>query len=249
MHESFELEGGEPGRPTPLPVASEEGEGRDARFDRERLAMVCEPRGAIAEQFRALRNAIVALNPEGASRTLVLASAVAGEGKTVAAINLAAALAELPGMEVLIVDANLHEPALEDYLGLPRRQGLADVLQGDCPLDEAVRSTAIERVSIVGAGTLPPNPSRILGSERMRAVLNMLKQRSSYVLIDTPEALTISDASQMGAIADGILLVVRLDSTPRQLVEQANQQLASLGGNVLGTCLVGAVPQRRSKKE
>lgn len=207
---------------------------------REEIAMVTAPRGPIAEQFRALRNSIIALNPEGASRTVVVTSALRGEGKTVVTLNLAAALAELPGIQVLVVDANLHHPAVESYLGLQHRQGLADVLQGRCPLDLAVRASSIERVSVMSAGTLPPNPSQLLGSERMRSVLNMLKQHHSYVLIDTPEALEISDASLLGAMADGIVLAVRLGTTPRQFVEQTHNTLEALGGNVLGTCLTGA---------
>jgi capsular exopolysaccharide synthesis family protein len=216
------------------------GQDRGVPVTNEELVMLQAPRGAIAEQFRSLRNSIIALNPEGASRTIVLTSAMRGEGKSVSTLNLALAIAELPGIQVLVVDADLHHPQIEGYLGLPRRQGLADVLQGNRPLDLAIRPTSIERVSIIGAGTLPPNPSRLLGSERMKVVLNMLKQRNSYVLIDTPEVLKISDASLLGAIADGVLLVVRLDKTPRYWVEQAHNTLESLGGNVLGMCLTGA---------
>jgi capsular exopolysaccharide synthesis family protein len=216
------------------------GEDRRVPVTREEIAVLADPRGTVAEQFRSLRNSIIALNPEGASRSIVFTSAVRGEGKSVATLNLAAAMAELPGTQVLVVDADLHHPALEDYLGLQRRQGLADVLQGTCPLDLAVRQTSIERVAVMGAGTLPMNPSRLLGSERMKVVLNMLKQRSSYVLVDAPEALRISDASLLGAIADGIVLVVRLESTPRYFVEQTHNQLEALGGNVLGTLLTGA---------
>lgn len=214
--------------------------GEDARIpvEREEIAMIAAPRGKVAEQFRSLRNSIIALNPEGASRTVVLTSAVRGEGKTVATLNVAIAIAELQGTQVLVVDANLHQPQVEEYLGLPRRQGLADVLQGNCPLDLAIRPTSIERVSILGAGTLPPNPSRLLGSERMKIVLNMLKQRNSYVLIDTPEAMNISDASLLGAVTDGIVLVVRLESTPRYFVEQTHNTLEALGGNVLGVLLI-----------
>lgn len=220
------------------PAKPDEARNRPVR--REELAMVREPRGQIAEQFRALRNSIVALNPDGASRTVVLTSAVSGEGKTVATLNLALALAELPGNQVLVVDADLHHPAIEEYLELPRRQGLADVLAGTCALDASIRATSAEGVSVMGAGTLPENPTRLLGSDRMKVVLNQLKQRFSYVLIDTPEAMTISDASLIGGMADGILLVVRLGSTPRHYVEQTHNTLEALGGNVLGTCLTGA---------
>ncbi|MFT7487035.1 MAG: succinoglycan biosynthesis transport protein ExoP [Candidatus Paceibacteria bacterium] len=207
----------------------------------EEIRMISKPRGAIAEQFRNLRNSIIALNPDGASRTVVITSAVKGEGKSVATVNLALALAELPGNEVLVLEANMHDPSIEGFFGLERRAGLADVLRGRCALDAAVRRTVHSGVSLVGAGNLPDNPSRLLGSERTRVVLNKLKQRYSYVLIDTPEALSISDASLLGAIADGILLVVRLGSTPKSMVEQTNNQLEGLGGNVLGTCITGGV--------
>lgn len=215
-------------------------EARNIAVQREEIAVLNDPRGAIAEQFRALRNSIHALNPDGASHTLVVASAIRGEGKTVAALNLACAMAELPGMEVLVVDANLHHPQLEEYLSLPRRQGLTEVLSGTLSLDQAVRVTSVPGVSVMGAGRLPSNSSELLGSDRMRALLNQLRQRYSYVILDTPEAVNISDASLLGAIADGVLLVVRLGETPRHFVEQTHNALEALGGNVLGTCLVGA---------
>ncbi len=207
---------------------------------REEVSVVSHPRGQIAEQFRSLRNSIHALNTDSASHTLVMTSALRGEGKTVATVNLAAAMAELPGIEVLIVDADLHHPAVESLMSLPRRKGLTDVLSGVLPLDQAIRKTSLDRVSVMGAGYLPSNPSELLGSDRMRSLLNQLRQRYSYVLIDTPATMTFSDASLLGAIADGILMVVRLGETPRHYVEEAHNALEALGGNVLGLCLTGA---------
>lgn len=218
----------------------EPGEARSIPLRREEIAMVAAPRSQIAEQFRGLRNSITALNPDGASHTMVVTSALRGEGKTVASLNLAVAMAELPGTEVLVVDADLHHPALERFLELPRRQGLTEVLQGTLPLDQAIRPTSVPGLSIVGPGELPPNPSELLGSDRMRSVMNRLRQRYSYVILDTPEAISISDASLLGAMADGIVLVVRLGDTPRHYVEQAANQLEALGGNLLGTCLTHA---------
>jgi len=87
---------------------------------------------------------------------------------------------------------------------------------------------------------LPNNPSVVLGSDRMKSLLATLKRQYSWVLIDTPEASSISDASMLGALVDGIILVVRLGETPRHLVEQTHNTLESLGGNVLGTCLTNA---------
>ena len=203
----------------------------------EEIQMVFDPRGHVAEQFRSLRNSIIALNPDGAPRSVVITSAVTGEGKTVAAVNLAVAMAELPGNQILLVAGNLHSPAVDRYLGFEPHQGFADILRGRCALDAAIRPTCVPNLSAMGAGTLPENPSKLLGSERTRTVLNTLKQRFSYVLVDTPEALSISDASLLGAMADGIILVVKMGDTPKNLVEQASNQLETLGGNVLGTCL------------
>lgn len=238
----------DPSRTQPLQVADRE-EARKKPISREELVMATDPRGPLAEQFRTLRNSVTALNPEGASRTVVMTSARRGEGKTVATLNLGIAMAEMPGSQILVVDANLHSPSTEDYLEIPRRQGLADLLAGRIDLDQATRPTSIEGLSILGAGTQPRNPSELLASERMHTVLSMLKQRYRYVLIDTPEAMAISDASLLGAVADGIILVVRLGTTPRHYVEQTHQLLESLGGNVLGTCLTHSTAEARPSKE
>ncbi|QDV06417.1 Tyrosine-protein kinase YwqD [Planctomycetes bacterium Poly30] len=219
---------------------AEPDEARKTPIRREELSVHVDPRGQIAEQFRSLRNSVHAMNPDGASHTLVMTSALRGEGKTVGTLNLALALAELPGMQVLVLDADLHNPSIEGYLGLPRRQGLTEVLGGGLSIGAAIRQTSVNGVSVMGAGALPRNPSELIGSERMRTVLNALRQRFTYVLIDTPQAMTISDASLLGAMADGILVVVRLNETPRHYVEQTINALEGLGGNVLGTCLTGA---------
>jgi capsular exopolysaccharide synthesis family protein len=233
------------GAGAPLSQA-EPDESRKARFDREEIAMARDPRGTIAEQFRQLRNAITALNPEGAPRTVVMASALRGEGKSVATINLGLAMSEVPGTRVLLVDGNLHKPGIEEDLGLPRRQGLVEVIRGTCPIDRAIRETSVDGVSVLGAGELPKNPSELLGSDRVKMVFGAFKQRFKYILIDTPEAATISDASMLGALADGIVLVVRLGSTPRSVVEETYNRLEALGGNVLGTLLTGAPAEMRT---
>ncbi len=230
---------GKPQGPTPLAVADPE-EGRKLPITREEIAIVQAPRSQVAEQFRSLRNSIVALNPEGAPRALLVTSALRGEGKTVAALNLALALAEMPGNQVLVLDANLHDPMVEEYLSLPRRQGLSELLAGRLPLDQATRATAVQGLAVIGAGSNPRNPSELLSSERMRSLLRSLKQRYSYVVLDSPEATTTSDATVLGSICDGTLLVVRQGSTPRHYVESALSQLEALGGNVLGTCLTRA---------
>lgn len=175
-----------------------------------------------------------------------MTSAVRGEGKTVGTLNLGCALSELPRMRVLAVDADLHRPSLEGYLSLPRRQGLTELLRGQLHIDQAIRTTSVEGLSIVGSGARPQNPSELLGSDRLRTILHALKQRFDYVLLDTPPALAINDASLLGGIVDGVVLVVRLGSTQRHLVEQTANLLENLGGNLLGTVLTGSGEEDQS---
>jgi capsular exopolysaccharide synthesis family protein len=229
----------DPPSSAPLPIANLE-ESRKVPITREELVVSSSPSSQQSEQFRTLRNSIIALNPDGAPRTAVLTSSLRGEGKTIATLNLALALAEIPGVKVLVIDANLHAPAVEGYLGLPRAQGLCELLAGRLPLDQALRPTSAAGVSVIGAGARPRNPSELLASERMRTLLRTLKQRFHYVLLDTPETTTTSDASLLGAMVDGVILVVRVGSTPKTYVEQTCRSLEALGCNLLGTCLTGA---------
>lgn len=215
-------------------------EDRNIDLGSEELAMLRQPRSAIAEQVRQLRNSIQALNPDGAPRTMVVTSSVEGEGKSVGALNLALAFAELPRMRVLVLDADLHRPSIEDYLGLPHRQGLTELLRGELALDLALRQTSVPGLCVMGPGRLPDKPSELLGSDRVQTVLAQLRQRFDYVVIDTPPALAINDSALLGAMADGIILVVRLHATQRHLVEQAYNLLENMGGNVLGTMLTAA---------
>lgn len=217
------------------------GEGRDIPIVREELVVVQRPTSQQAEQFRRLRNNVHALNPDGASRSVLVTSALKGEGKTVATLNLALALTELPGIRVLIIDGNIQNPSIEHYLGLPRRQGFYELLQGTLPLEQGIRRTPIERLDVLATGAVPRLQSDFLNVDRMRAVLDAVKRSYDYVLLDAPAVLAANQPSVMGTVADGILLVVRRGTTPRQYVEEAYAMLENLGGNVLGTCLVGAL--------
>ena len=215
-------------------------EGRGIPVSREELVMCCDPYSQIAEQYRRLRNSLQALNPDGAARSILMTSSLDGEGKTVSAMNLGLALAELPQTRVLVVDADLVHPGIEAMLGLPRRQGFAELLMGRLVMDQAIRTTSVERFDVMGPGSAPRNVAEILNVDRIRAVLNALKRRYDYVLIDVPPVLTMNHPSVLGSIVDGILLVVRLGKTPKPLVEEAFSMLENLGGNVLGTCVTGS---------
>ena len=214
--------------------AAKPGEGRAIALEREELVVLRAPSSALAEQFRRLRNSLLALNPDGAARSILITSAVEQEGKSVACLNLALSLVEVANLRLCLVDSDRLNPSLEGYLGHPRRLGLTELLRGEITIDQGVRQTALERLDLIGSGASSANPA--LDLERLQALLNSLKRRYDYVLVDGPAVLSTNHPSLIGSIVDGILLVVRIGSTPKGLVEEAYQMLEGLGGNVLGTC-------------
>lgn len=199
------------------------------------LVLFHEPAGYRAEQVRALRNRLVAMNPDGEPKTLVVTSAVRDEGKTVAALNLAMAFAELERHQVVLVDADLRRPSCERYLNLNPGPGLADVLQGRLPVDKALRSTGHRGLQLLGPGTRVANPAEALATSRLDELLRRLKESHQYIVVDTPPALSSTDAGVLSARADGTLLVVRLEHSLKKQTREALRALQDMGGNVLGT--------------
>ena len=199
------------------------------------LVMFHEPAGFRAEQVRGLRNRLVAMNPDGEPKTLVVSSAVRGEGKTVSALNLAMAFAELERQRVVIVDADLRRPSCERYLNLNTQAGLTDVLLGQASVDKLLRPAGYRNLMLLGAGTRVDNPAEVLSSSRLDQLLQRLKENFQYVVIDSPPVLPSTDAGVLSAAADGTVMVVRLEHSQKKQSREAVQTLADMGGNVLGS--------------
>jgi capsular exopolysaccharide synthesis family protein len=208
-----------------------------------RVVLFHAPSSREAEQFRGLRNSILAMNPDGGHRSVVLNGSVAGEGTTLSAVNLALALGELAGTRILVIDANLRQPQVDRVFSLPREHpGLSDVLQDKVALNRAIRPTISKSVDALTAGTPVRNPSELIARGRLKALLDALKPNYSYLLVDTPPANEFTDASLIARECDGVIVVIRLDAAPRAVVEQTVSQLRTLGANVLGAFVVGAQP-------
>jgi Mrp family chromosome partitioning ATPase len=223
-------------------------EGLEIAVDGEELVVVTQPESLLAEQFRRMRNAIQALNRDGAARSVMFTSAVDGEGKTVAILNLALAMVERPHLRVVVIDADREHASIEPYLGLPLRKGATELVEGRITLDQAIRPTSVERLDIIGAGG--ELSSTAVDVDRVHAVLNALKRRYDYVLLDAPPVMRkfgptqrstggANSPSLLATVTDGIVFVVRMGETPKPVVEEAYRMLVNLGGNVLGTCATG----------
>lgn len=195
-----------------------------------------------AETFRQLRTGLtfrrVAQVPVRGAAVLVVASAVTGEGRSTTALGLARALAEA-GERVLLLEADLRRPSLGAHLGLPPGPGLSEVLSGRAEAAAAVRPGGADGLSVLPAGTPPPQPAELLASPRTVDLVAGLRAVYDQVVIDVPPVLPVTDAVVCAALADGLLVVVRWGRTRRPDVVEAVGMLQQAGAPVLGGVLVG----------
>jgi capsular exopolysaccharide synthesis family protein len=212
--------------------------GNDASAINKRRIALLHPDSFVAEQFRSLRARLDSIAAERPLRTVAITSAVSEEGKTTAAVNLALVSAMGVGRRVLLVDCDLRKPRIHTALGLRPEAGLAEVLTDQAPLDRALMKLDGTTLDVLPVRGTPSNPSELLASARMRSLLDDLAQRYDRVILDTPPTLALPDAQTLSEVADGMVLVVRADSTPQEDVEAALDVLGRR--RVLGVVLNGA---------
>jgi capsular exopolysaccharide synthesis family protein len=221
-----------------LRLAREPGVPDDATAINKRRISLLQPDCFVAEQFRTLRVRLDSLASERPVRTLAVASAMPGEGKTTAAVNLALVTAMSVGRRILLVDCDLRRPKVHQALGLRPEFGLAEVLTDQCPLDRALLKVEGTSLEVLPVRATPKNPSELLASERMRALVEELARSYDQVIFDTPPTLALPDAKTVSELTDGLVLVVRADVTPEEDVQAALDVLDRR--RVLGVVLNGA---------
>lgn len=192
-----------------------------------------DPRSAAAEAVRRLRTNLQFIGVAQQTQSLVITSSVPGEGKSTTAINLAVSLADA-GSRVLLVDADLRRPSIAEYLGLEGRVGLTTVLIGKASVEDVVQPWSDSSLDILPAGQIPPNPSELLGSPAMRALLDQLTSTYDMVLIDSPPVLPVTDAAVLGRQVGGALLVAGMDRIHRPQLRETLESLDTAGCQVLG---------------
>ncbi len=202
------------------------------------------PQSPPAEAFRKLRTAVRFANPGNATQSLVVTAAQVGAGTTTVACNLALAMAEA-GQQVVLVDANLRDPAVGELLRLQAGPGLAEVLAGEVELEAALQDGA-PGCAVLTAGQGTPESGGGLAGPRMVALLERLEKQADLVVIDAPAVLPFSAAADLTAIADAALLVARFGKTKLEDLKQARAALAQVGTTVLGVA-VNAAPGLDSK--
>lgn len=216
----------------------------DPDVARRPLIVRAEPRSPRAEAFRALRTNLRFVGLADGRRTFVTTSAMPAEGKSTTTANLAIALAE-GGYSVALVDADLRRPRTADLMGIEGAVGLSDMLIGVVELDDVLQPWGRGGLSVLPAGSIPPNPSELLGSAAMQAVVDELSTRFDYVLIDAPPVLPVTDAAVLASFTSGVIMVTAANKSTRPQLRSALESLARVGVDVLGT-VVTMLPSKGS---
>lgn len=190
---------------------------------------------AATEAYKLLRtNIMFSFSNEGRGIVIGITSAVQSEGKSSTACNTAYALAEA-GSRVLLLEADLRKPTISSKLSVNVAPGLTNLLVSRDNYREMIQHCALApNMDIISSGDIPPNPSELLGSNRMAQVMEMLKQEYDYIVMDLPPVTVVSDAAAVSKLLDGVVMVVRGGVSDEQMLHEALRQLEMVNVRIIG---------------
>lgn len=200
------------------------------------LIVQVDPRSERAEAFRSVRTNLQFIDVADPPKSIVITSSVPGEGKSTTAANLALSIAE-KGQKVCIIEGDLRRPRLLEYLGFDGSIGLTDVLIGRLDVDDVLQQFGASSLFVMGAGHIPPNPSELLGSTNMQALVDALEERFDYVIIDAPPLLPVTDAAVLGTVVDGAVVIVGAGIVAKDQLRHALESLQAVKAQTLGVIL------------
>lgn len=208
-------------------ISSSQPELNGSAPDKDTLVTKTEPKSMAAEAFRSLRTNLhfTAINKE--KKIMLFTSTFAQEGKSTITANEAVVISQT-GAKVLIVDCDLRRSSLHEKFGHSKTPGLTEILTGDVTFDKAKHNTGIPNLDLITAGTTPPNPSELLGSEAMQQLLITQRDQYDYILIDAPPALTVTDAPVLATISDIVIFIIEAGRVPIKAAQHVRETLAAL---------------------
>ncbi len=213
------------------------GQSGTGAADTTALAMVNDSRSPIAESYRHLRTSLLLSSAGQPPKTILVTSSEPSEGKTTTCINTAFMLAQT-GVQVLIVDCDLRRPRLHAHFEAPNTKGLTNWLSGETDLESLIQTLPAQpNLKILTSGPVPPNPAELLGSDEMRKLLGILGERFTHIVLDSPPAISFTDASILSTMVDGVVLVIHGGRSSRAVVRRAKQQLLDVGAHIFGVVL------------
>ncbi|HIJ57208.1 MAG TPA: polysaccharide biosynthesis tyrosine autokinase [Deltaproteobacteria bacterium] len=209
------------------------------------LVTVHSPKSTASESFRGIRTSILFTSADHSPQVVLISSAGPEEGKTACVSNLAVAMAQ-SGSRVVLLDCDMRRPRVHQIFEIPRDSGISSFLVGTDELKEVVRRTPIKDLDVIASGPIPPNPSEMLGSKKMKALIEALRKDYDRILIDTPPITAVTDTSVLAPLSDGVILIVRAGVTPKPLIQTGLGQLQSVNARLLGAVLNGVQTGRDS---
>jgi capsular exopolysaccharide synthesis family protein len=194
------------------------------------------PKSRAAEAFRTLRTNIQFSSIDGNTKTIVVTSTAPGEGKSTVISNLAMTMAQ-SGKKTILIDCDLRKPTVHKKLDIPNQNGLTSVLSGAIPLKDALFNTTLPNFHVLTSGPIPPNPSELLGSKKMRALVKDLEQIFDVILLDSPPVVAVTDAQVLSTLCQGVILVASYGSTQKIGLVRAKDLLKKVEANILGVVI------------
>jgi capsular exopolysaccharide synthesis family protein len=209
----------------------------DSKID-PRIVSFYDTQSPVSEQYRTLRTNIQSINPSKPVKVIAITSSIHGEGKTITAVNLAISIArDLDKKKILLIDGDLRRARISKYLGFKAESGLSDLLSNGANVDESLVNIGIENLTVLPAGKVPHNPAELLGSLKTRTLLNALRPKYDYVIIDTPPVIPVTDAMLIGAQTDGVVMVIQTGRTQKGIIKHSESLLKQAQAKILGYIL------------
>lgn len=198
---------------------------------------------AASEAYKLLRTNLMFSVPEteeSSCKAIGITSSTRGEGKSTTALNLSYTIAQT-NQRVLLVDADMRLPTVASRLAVARRPGLSDFLAGQCSLNDVIQpSHVLDSFFVISAGTIPPNPSELLGSDNMKKALTILRNNFDFIIFDLPPVMIVSDALVLSPLLDGVILAVRQDYVTRKAVSSTVRMFDVQKSKLLGFVVTNA---------
>ena len=196
------------------------------------------PKSISSEAYRGIRTNILFSSADKEPQVILVSSSSPQEGKTITSTNIAIAMAQ-SGNKVVLIDCDLRRPKVHKLFGIKKDEGMTNLLVGNRKINDVIFETKIPDLYVIPSGPIPPNPSEILGSRRMKELLDKLRLDFNKIIIDSPPIAAVTDSSILAKSADGVVLVVRAGETAREIVKNGVEQLKGIGAHVLGAVLNG----------